>query len=327
MTLRARLEALVARHPDGLPHPGEGGTAARLRLLFAIAADDLALARMAEAHFDAVSILHEAARPPQPGLYGVWASEQPSLVLRGDRITGSKAFCTGAGIVDRALVTVASDQGPLLVDLDVGCAGRGATEASGSAAAGTITVDRGQWATPAFADTATATVTVHGVTLEPGAVVGPPGWYLQRPGFWAGALSPAACWAGGASPLVDAVAERAAQRPNPHLDAHLGALHAARWRCRQLLDAAGAALDAEPDDAASAQRLALTVRHEIDHGVGEILDRFGRALGPRPYAFDGALQLRIAEVQLYRRQCHAEIDLATLGMLLRGGDHPPPNPR
>jgi hypothetical protein len=30
-------------------------------------------------------------------------------------------------------------------------------------------------------------------------------WYLTRPGFWHGALGPAACWAGGAIGLIDAV--------------------------------------------------------------------------------------------------------------------------
>ena len=47
--------------------------------------------------------------------------------------------------------------------------------------------------------------------------------------------------------------------------------------------------------------------------AAEAIDRFGRALGPRPLIRDADVIRRITEVQLYVRQCHAERDLAALG--------------
>ena len=59
-----------------LPLPGGGQTALRHRLLIGIARKNLSIARLAEAHFDAVAILAEAGRETESGaLYGVWASE------------------------------------------------------------------------------------------------------------------------------------------------------------------------------------------------------------------------------------------------------------
>jgi hypothetical protein len=109
MTLEARLRQLLATGALDLPLPARGRTADRLRALSAIGLEDLSLARLAEAHTDAVAILAEAGREAEPGaLYGVWAAETPNRVLQLDRctLTGSKMFCTGAKLIDRALVTV-----------------------------------------------------------------------------------------------------------------------------------------------------------------------------------------------------------------------------
>src|ERR1700748_1079014 len=103
MMLESRLRELLSDGRLDLPFPARGQTAARHRQLIELARKDLTLARLVEAHTDAVAILAEAGRQPQPGaLYGVWASETAnqivSLSSEGDqsRIAGSKMFCTGA---------------------------------------------------------------------------------------------------------------------------------------------------------------------------------------------------------------------------------------
>jgi hypothetical protein len=78
--LATRLRELVV---EQLPLPGTGNTAERHFRLMQIGREDLSLAKLAEAHWDAVSILAEAGRPAEPGaLYGVWASEIPGKALR-----------------------------------------------------------------------------------------------------------------------------------------------------------------------------------------------------------------------------------------------------
>src|SRR5580698_835430 len=101
--LAVQLRKIVA---EEIPLPGAGNTSGRHRSLFEIGRVDLSLARMAEAHWDAVAILKENGSNPKPNcLYGVWASERPgqSLTLERNRdslrINGKKMFCSGAGLV------------------------------------------------------------------------------------------------------------------------------------------------------------------------------------------------------------------------------------
>jgi hypothetical protein len=85
---------------------------------------------------------------------------------------------------------------------------------------------------------------------------------------------------------------------------------------------AGAAIDGDPDDVTAAHVRALQVRHLIERSCTETIDRFGRAFGPRPLAFDADLHRRILEVQLYIRQSHAERDLEALGAAIRARGAP-----
>jgi alkylation response protein AidB-like acyl-CoA dehydrogenase len=260
---------------------------------------DLSLARLAEAHADAMAILHEAGRKPFDGLYGVWAAETAGSGLRleadGDQrvVSGSKMFCSGAGIVDHALVTV---QGRL-VDLNLRCAPH------------TLAIDETGWKAAAFAETSTATV--HFLDAPVAAVVGENDWYLKRPGFWHGACGPAACWAGGALGLVDYALEHV--RDEPHALAHVGAISADGWALHAYLDSAGCQIDRDPANGPLAHTLALRVRHLVEAACSDVLQRTGRAFGPRPLAFDSKVSQRYQELELYIRQSHAERDLEALG--------------
>jgi alkylation response protein AidB-like acyl-CoA dehydrogenase len=286
-----------------LPLPGKGATAVRHHRLAEIAREDLTLARLAEAHADALAILAEAGRSREPGaLYGVWASELPDRPLRleqhrgGLRIFGTKMFCSGAGIVDRALVTARVPE-PQLVEIDL------------LQNSEWISYYDGGWITPAFAGTKTATAIFDGTPVRD--FVGCPGWYLNRPGFWHGACGPASCWAGGAMGILDYALLRRTE--NPHTVAHLGAMEAAVWAMKACLEVAGHEIDDQPRDQKTAVTRALSLRHVIEQFCVDILQRFGRACGPRPLAFDRALSRRYQEVELYIRQCHAERDLESLG--------------
>lgn len=308
------LRELVMTGALDLTQPGAGNTGERLRRLAGIAARDLALARLAEAHLDAVTILREAGREPERGAtYGVWASEAPHAVLTltdgdgdGDGplvLDGRKAFCTGAGMVDRALVTAAAGPSVVLVDI----------EASGV----DFVTDPSDWITPAFAATRTATVEIAARRLDPSDLVGGPGWYLDRIGFWHGALAPAACWAGGAIGLAEYCTDLARCRTvDDHVAAHLGRLDAMSWELGAVLRAAGHAVDAQPGDPGFAVRHAHRVRSAVERLVTDMIDEATRAHGPRLLAFDPWAARRIAELQLYVRQHHGARDHAALARLV-----------
>jgi alkylation response protein AidB-like acyl-CoA dehydrogenase len=303
--MKERLSDLASSAQLVLPLPGSGRTAERHAALHEFGRLDLGLARLVEAHTDALAILGEAERLARPGnLYGVWASDGPSSLLTLSRIddgtlrlNGTKRYCTGAPFLDAALITAHLGEEILLLDVSLNAKG--------------LTVDASEWASTAFSETLTATVTFDNVTAREHDILGGPGWYLTRPGFWHGAIGPAACWAGGASGLVDAAREL--NRRDPHSRAQLGALEAADWGLRALLAQAGAEIDADPtEDADRARRRALMVRHLIERMCADVLDRFGRATGPQLLAFDARVAQRYSELTLYIRQCHAERDLATI---------------
>jgi alkylation response protein AidB-like acyl-CoA dehydrogenase len=296
-----------------LPLPGSGATARRWQRLSELTQTDVAAGRLAEAHVDAVAILDElGAKPPEPGeLWAVWAAEDPDAVLNahttGDcetdtvTLTGSKPWCSGAKFCTHALVTACGDDG------------QRALYAVATVSAGVRPLPS-TWRNPGMASTDTRSVqfsTAHAVP------VGNPGDYLDRPGFWHGAIGVAACWLGGAravaAPLYDRVARGSADE---HALAHLGAVDAAIAAAEAMLVAAAAAIDADPfDRSGTAQLLARRARAVVETAVHEAITRTGRALGPAPLCQDAQHARRVADLTIYVRQSHAERDLAALGRL------------
>jgi alkylation response protein AidB-like acyl-CoA dehydrogenase len=297
-----------------LPLPGQGATALRHKALQRWGAKDLSLARIAEAHTDAVAILAEAGKPARPGtLYGVWASDGPATscltyacLADGDfKLQGAKQFCSGATFLEAALVTAHGEQGILLFDVALDEPG--------------IVAQPSVWQSAAMADTDTAAVGFADVRVPVGRAVGGPNWYLTRPGFWHGAIGPAACWAGGALSLIEAATEL--DRKDPHSRAQVGALQSLSWALSAYLDRAGQEIDADPEDKTGTARVrALKVRHLIERACTEVLDRFGRATGPQLLAHDAQVARQHAALTLYIRQCHAERDLETIPAQARKRD-------
>ena len=194
----SRFRGLLASGSLDLPLPGSGDTSGRHHSLLNFGREDLSLARLVEAHTDAVAILAEANRSAvAEAWYGVWASDSPTGRLEAEavsngtwRLSGLKQYCSGAPFVTTALVTAHYHGAVLLFAIELNDAG--------------IRVGTTSWKSLAFADTCTGPVSFDDVRLPSDCLIGGPNWYLERPGFWHGAVGPAACWAGGACSLKDA---------------------------------------------------------------------------------------------------------------------------
>jgi alkylation response protein AidB-like acyl-CoA dehydrogenase len=292
-----------------MPLPGAGQTSERHRRLMEVGRENLSLARLAEAHWDAVAILAEAGRKAKDDtIYGVWASAKPgqelSLHQDGNKllVDGRKMFCSGAGIVDRALVTVSLPSSQLVdVDLRIN--------------RNSVLLDHSEWKAAAFSETKTASALFKNAQISSDDLIGASQWYVQRPGFWHGACGPAACWAGGAAGFLDYALSQA--RHDPHTLAHLGAMHASVWALNAYLHIAGREIDATVQDYELAHVRALTVRHLVEQACTDVLRRLPRAYGPYPLAMNESVVSRYQELDLYLRQCHAERDLEALGRNLR----------
>lgn len=300
--LRDRLSPFLAA---SLRAPGRGHTGERFAALFDCGRADLEVARLAEAHHDAVAIAaeldHELHRD---AVYGVWAAggaDPLTLVHReqGVHLVGTVPWCTGVGIVDRALVTArtSTSASPMLLDIAV--------------SDGEIVASAAPWVAPAFAETNTTTMRFDTV-VPASAVFGAPDEYLTRPGFWHGAVGVGAVWAGGLRGLFDLHRARWT-RQDEHSLAHLGSAFAAVRATHAVLVAAAAEIDADPLDVAMAQARARSVRHTVERLCTSAMDDLAVGAGPEPLAFAPSIVERTQQLQLYIRQCHGERDLAPLG--------------
>lgn len=299
MTIETLIERFHSLAHVELPRPGIGHTGARHQAIFAAGREDLSLAKLIEAHWDAVAILEEAGQKPVSDVaYAVWASEIPGrpLSLSRGKLSGIKQFCSGSTLVDRALVTA----GPLLVEVDL------------NSPSARVRMEEGDWNTDAFRMTHTASVSFDECPVV--SIIGRDDWYTKRVGFWQGACGPAAAWAGGAAGLVDyAFAKR---RDDPHSLAHFGAMCAAISSMEYALAGVAERIDASPMENAMAH--ALEARHIVEQASSDVLRRFARSLGPAPLVKDVNIVRRYAELELYLRQSHAERDLESLGRVLMG---------
>ncbi len=296
-----------------LPLPGSGATAQRWRRLAELTQLDVVAGRLAEAHADAAAILAElgGSAPAAGELWGVWAAEAPDTAVsaRGAGaavvLDGTKAWCSGAGLCTHALVTASLTDGRRrLVAVDL--------------RDDRVRALQSHWRNSGMAGSDTRSVQFSCAAAIP---VGRPGDYLDRPGFWFGAIGVAACWLGGARAVAEPLYERAARgSADEHMLAHLGAVDAALTAADATLRAAADHVDADPHNHSGlAELTARRARAVVEKAVDEALQRTDRALGPGPLSLDERHARAVADLTVYVRQSHAERDLETLGRLAAAG--------
>ncbi|MGI8666110.1 MAG: acyl-CoA dehydrogenase family protein [Jatrophihabitans sp.] len=304
------MTELIASSADRLPLPGHGDTLARWQALAAVAAEDLALAKVFEGHTDALAILAELAGPaPAAGsTWATWAAEPPTARLGADRtgggirLRGRKAWCSGAEFVSHAVVTAWNER-------DEQCLAAVALDQPG------VTVTTEGWHAVGMGRVPSGDVLFDGAEA---VELGTPGDYLNRPGFWQGGAGIAACWFGGALPFATALTARLRARPEPHGLAHLGAVELAIHSAAAVLREAAGWIDDHPR--ADAQLVAMRARGTVEDAVDTVLKHAGRTLGAGPLCRDPLLAQRYADLPVFLRQSHAEQDLAALGELVAGTD-------
>jgi alkylation response protein AidB-like acyl-CoA dehydrogenase len=281
---------LAAPLPPALGGAGLGTTAAggaplaeALRL---VGRASLPLGRLYEGHVNALRLIMRhgdaaqqatAARDARAGcLFAVWNTEAPGdAVLRYDRIaggiglTGRKILCSGAGRVDRALVTArATPGGPsqmVLVPLQPG-------ERS----------DLARWTAQGMRASASGAVDFSGIELPEAALIGQPGGYERQPDFSAGAWRFAAVQTGCIEVLAEALRDhlRRTDRGNdPHQAARLGEVAAAAT-ARLWVDGAAARAEAEPPgDPAATMAYVNLARLAVERVALEALTLVQRSIG------------------------------------------------
>jgi alkylation response protein AidB-like acyl-CoA dehydrogenase len=301
----------IAREWRGVPLPASGKTATRWEFLASAAAVDLTVARVLEPHLDAVAILAEAAAADRAHLanpvsgegqtWGVFASEGPASTLAATladgqwQLTGVKPWCSIAADLARALITADTPAGKALFAIDLTHPG--------------VRVQVVDWISRGLAAVPSGPIELTGV---PAVMVGSPGWYLERPGFWWGGIGVAACWYGGSVGLARTAWEATRNRPIPSALTYLGRVDIALHQARAAL-AEAARLADDNHSSTDPARVAMRVRGVVAAAAETTLREVGQLLGPGPLAFDEPHARRVADLTVYVRQHHADRDLAGLG--------------
>lgn len=314
----AKLNQLLAHRVDQLPLPGQGHTLDRWRAFAAVGSYDLGLAKLFEGHTDALAILAELGAPTVAieGRWGVWCADPPdshvqarpsgAQTLYGPgaavQLHGRKAWCSGAADIEQALVSAwLPDRQRCLVAVRMQQSG--------------IRVDTDRWRAVGMAASASYDVHFNDVA---GVLVGAPGEYLSRPGFYHGGAGVAACWYGAAVRIASALQHKHTLGRDPHGQVHLGAIDVVLAGARQLLREAAECIDTDP--ASPCFPAVQRARLAVETAVEEVLRRVPRALGPGPLCMERDLACMVADLPVFVRQSHAEHDQAALGRYVAEAD-------
>lgn len=279
-----------------------GATLQRWSALARVAHDDLSVARLVEAHYDAHAILAELASTPRRGLLGVWAARPEELSARrqddgGWVLHGTKPFCSGAGEVDAALVVASTDSGPRLFVV----------------AGSTLDRLRAQndpggfgWSPFGMAPTGSETVVFDELVLTEDDSLGPVRAYVERPGFFHGGCGVAACWWGGARSLLDQTVLSVGVRASQSALAAVGSASAAMQASWALLARSAAEIDEDPDDLVAANHRASILRCAVAQSCRQVIDCATRHLGTGPLSVSGPASRQLADLIMYLTQFHDE---------------------
>jgi hypothetical protein len=303
----------VATDGADLPLPGSGETWRRFSSLARWAAEDLSTGRLCEGHADSIAILLEAGLKPRDGAtYGVWAARSSvggtfaERVPGGWRLQGSKSFCSGSGIVERALVSADSSEGYLMFDI--------AVEEHVTA------VVPNSWPAVGMADSKSETLEFGGPVISEDFLVGGPEFYTSRPGFWFGAAGVAACWYGGAVGLLNALTDGFGPEPSDHVMADVGEAVVAVETMRNVLHNVADAIDEDPLDVGRRAHFHALIARQVVHDSAEkVLARVASAGGARPLCLDPDQARRAADLYVYLSQHHGRVDAAELGRITTRG--------
>ncbi len=293
----------------GVPQLFGEGRASPLQLMEALRLTgraNLSLGRIFEGHVNGAALIavhgdglqraRLAADLAQGRIFGVWNTEPPPGVTvatgpdGASQLVGRKSYATGAGHIDRAIVTarMASGKRQMFV-----------ADASDPARA-----DPSAWRVRGMRATVSGTYDLNGLPAEGAARLGAPGDYEREPAFTAGAWRFTAVQLGGIERIVtllrDHLAASAAGKDPVHRARFGEALRAARSAYLWVREAAQRACS---DDAGSAEvAFVLMTRGVVERAGLEAIEAAARSVGTRAFFEDHPLDQACRDLALYLRQ-------------------------
>lgn len=314
-----QLRHLVDNGLADLPQPGTGRTLERWQALSLVAGHDLSLARLYESHTDALAILRELGceERVRGAVWAMWAAESPGRRVEAiDRgaagivLSGSKAACAGALGASHALLTAwLPGQQPQLMAVELDHP--------------SVSVHTNDWHAVGMADTGSADVTFHNT---PATMLGSPGDFMRRCGYWHGGAGIAACWHGGIRAVAHVLYAAVQQCPSTHplhamRAAALGKVDVVLNTTAAVLRDSAAWIDAHPKD--SAMTVALRTRQAVGNGAWRVLEETGRALEGTAFSRNAFFARMAADLPAFMRQSQGDRDETALAGALLAQEAPP----
>ena len=302
----AGLGALAAPVPIALGGLGLGTSPEAaldtMELLRLLGRGNLSLGRLFEAHVNAVRLVMRtgmdsvrrkvAAEAAAGHLFGLWVTDPPTASVRIDaegRLHGTKMPCSGAGHVDRALITASMADGEtcmLIARLD-----------------GRPRADRAGWAVHGMRAACNGRVCLDG--LSGADIVGQPGDYLRQPEFSAGAWRGSAVALGGIEALVAELRHSLASRDrhrDPHQAARVGHALIAQETARAWVRRAALAAETQTDDPSDVVGVVNLARIAVEAAGLEVIQIAQRALDLGAFREGTLAELLFRDLATYLRQ-------------------------
>ena len=293
--------ALAAPVPAALGGLGAGtepgGAGLILALLLALGRGNLSLARLLEAHVNALRLIMRfgapraragaAADAASGHLFGLWVTDgRRPLAAAGDRLTGEKGPCSGAGHCTRALVTAGTQDGTRMAVVAL-------------TGAEPVVPVRGMQGMRAAAN---GVVTLDGVTVRDW--IGGIGDYLAEPDFSCGAWRASAAAAGALEGLVAALGEALRHRGQvdaPMQMARFGEALIARDTARLWADRVAAVAEHPGDQQAQVAAVNLG-RLAIERACLDAIRLAQRSLGLAAFVAPNPVERMVRDLGTYLRQ-------------------------
>lgn len=284
------------------------GPLALSELLREIGAGSLPLGRLLEGHVNALDLVvrygdDEQARlvagEARAGkLFGVWnTDDKEGLRLLADRgrrrLQGRKILASGAGFIERPLITATDETGRRLMVIPHLQLGRRA--------------DLSSWTAHGMRASATGAVDFSGVAVERHEIVGGDGDYERQPAFSGGAWRFAAVHLGGMERLFDLLRQhlrRTGRGGDPHQAARLGQAAIATETARLWVERA-AAIAEEAPEARSAEQIVAYVnlaRLAVERAGLDLMELVHRSVGLQGFMRPNPIERFSRDLATYLRQ-------------------------
>jgi alkylation response protein AidB-like acyl-CoA dehydrogenase len=276
--------------------------------LQSIGSGSLPLGRLFEGHVNALELVLRYGKPDQVDLiaedirrgklFGVWNTDDtnnPLLVHRRGRyrLVGRKILASGAGHIERPLVTATDEEGRRLMVIPK-------LHAFDQA-------DLSSWRAHGMRASATGAVDFTGLEVDPIEIVGRAGDYERQPWFSGGAWRFAAVQVGGMQRLFDLL-RRHLQETNRGRDAHqaarLGKSAMAIETARLWVAHAASIMAAPPDSRAPEQRVAYVdlARLAVETAAMDLMQLVQRSVGLRAFLRPNPIERISRDLATYLRQ-------------------------